>query len=175
MSRVSYHADPELHDLVRYAEGVGRNAPCVVVAKLDRRQFLKLTGAVGGGLMLSLGISRAPAEAAVGKAGAALLEPNAYLKISSDEILILAPNPEVGQGVKTALPMIVAEELDAAWSDVRVEQSAIETDDLFLKVFNDFLHFSFVCSSSRIQSVRNSRAFKCCSFSSVINSKSLPF
>jgi isoquinoline 1-oxidoreductase beta subunit len=123
MSRVSYHADPELHDLVRYAEGVGHNAPCVVIAKLDRRQFLKLTGAVGGGLMLSLGFSRTPAEAAV---SAVPLEPNAYLKISDDEILILAPNPEVGQGVKTALPMIVAEELDAAWSDVRVEQSAID-------------------------------------------------
>ncbi|MCE2392801.1 MAG: xanthine dehydrogenase family protein molybdopterin-binding subunit [Proteobacteria bacterium] len=55
-------------------------------------------------------------------------EPGVYLKIAGGEIVIYAPNPEVGQGVKTSLPMLVAEELDAAWTDVRVEQSPIDAE-----------------------------------------------
>ena len=54
-------------------------------------------------------------------------EMNAYLEISTDGIAtIFAPNPEIGQGVKTALPMILAEELDIPWEKVRVVQSAID-------------------------------------------------
>ena len=88
------------------------------VGKLDRRQFLKLTGLVGGGLMLSF------APRALGNAAA--LQPNGYIKIDAAGILLYAKNPEIGQGVKTSLPMIVAEELDAAWDDVEVVQSSID-------------------------------------------------
>lgn len=88
------------------------------VGKLDRRQFLKLTGLVGGGLMLSF------APRALGNAAA--LQPNGYIKIDATGILLYAKNPEIGQGVKTSLPMIVAEELDAAWDDVEVVQSSID-------------------------------------------------
>ena len=88
------------------------------VGKLDRRQFLKLTGLVGGGLMLSF------TPRALGNAAA--LQPNGYIKIDAAGILLYAKNPEIGQGVKTSLPMIVAEELDAAWEDVEVVQSSIE-------------------------------------------------
>ena len=89
------------------------------IARLDRRQFLKFTGLVGGGLMLSFATPRALANGAA-------LQPNGYIKIDAAGIVIYAKNPEIGQGVKTSLPMIVAEELDAAWQDVEVVQSAID-------------------------------------------------
>lgn len=89
------------------------------IGKLDRRQFLKLTGLVGGGLMLAFNTPRA-----LGKAAA--LQPNGYIKIDATGIVLYAKNPEIGQGVKTSLPMIVAEELDAAWDDVEVVQSTID-------------------------------------------------
>ena len=89
------------------------------IGKLDRRQFLKLTGLVGGGLMLSFTTPRALGNAAA-------LQPNGYIKIDATGVLLYAKNPEIGQGVKTSLPMIVAEELDAAWEDVEVVQSSID-------------------------------------------------
>ena len=91
----------------------------VHVARIGRREFLKLTGVVGGGLMLSFTGLRA---AATGGA----LRPNGFLRIDSEGITLYAKNPEIGQGVKTSLPMIVAEELDAAWEDVAVVQSPID-------------------------------------------------
>ena len=89
------------------------------ITKLDRRQFLKLTGLLGGVLMLSF---IAPTVMANDR----VLQPNGYVRIDANGILLYAKNPEVGQGVKTSLPMIVAEELDAAWEDVRVIQSPID-------------------------------------------------
>ena len=89
------------------------------IARIGRREFLKLTGLVGGGLMLSFTGLRA---AATGGA----LHPNGFLRIDSGGITLYAKNPEIGQGVKTSLPMIVAEELDAAWEDVEVVQSPID-------------------------------------------------
>jgi isoquinoline 1-oxidoreductase beta subunit len=96
------------------------------IRRIGRRQFLKVTGIVGGGLVLGVALGCTKREHAVTGAADASFEPNAYLRIGERDILIYAINPEVGQGVKTSLPMIVAEELDAAWSDVRVLQSAID-------------------------------------------------
>ncbi len=105
--------------------------PGLAVARLDRRGFLQLTGLAGGGLMLAFSLR--PAGAATDPAGATAdrdtLAPSAYLRISTAGILIHATQPECGQGVKTAMPMIIAEELDAAWSDVEVRQSWISEAD----------------------------------------------
>ncbi|MGH9379074.1 MAG: molybdopterin cofactor-binding domain-containing protein [Thermoanaerobaculia bacterium] len=124
MARLSYRSDRFLRDFAAAAQTGGREPARVV--KLDRRDFLKLTGLAGGGLMLGFSLGCGRGSSAQADADGAPFEPNAYLKISSEEIVIYAPNPEIGQGVKTSLPMIVAEELDASWADVRVEQSPID-------------------------------------------------
>lgn len=94
----------------------------------SRRGFLKLAAAAGGGLLL--GFQWADTEAAdmaigVATPGAGF---NSYLSINPQGIItILSPNPEVGQGIKTAFPIIVAEELDADWTRVVVEQAPLDT------------------------------------------------
>lgn len=96
------------------------------VTAVDRRTFLKLTGFAGGGLMLAVCLGSGKALAQVGP-DAARFTPNAFVNIGSDgDILILAKNPEMGQGVKTSLPMIIAEELDADWSRIRIEQAPVD-------------------------------------------------
>jgi len=88
------------------------------LAAPSRRGFLKVGLAAGGGLMLSFaGVLDADADG-----GPVVL--NAYLRIAPDGVVtIAAKNPEIGQGIKTMLPMIIADELDVDWSAVRIEQA----------------------------------------------------
>jgi isoquinoline 1-oxidoreductase beta subunit len=125
VSRVWYQHDDFLSLHVESAE-TGTQPPRAALIKLDRRAFLQLTGIVGSGLMLGVGSSCSSAPLAPAGDGSLEPNPNAFLTISPDGIVIYAKNPEIGQGVKTSLPMIVAEELDAAWDEVRVEQSRID-------------------------------------------------
>ncbi|HOZ29080.1 MAG TPA: molybdopterin-dependent oxidoreductase, partial [Hyphomonadaceae bacterium] len=95
------------------------------------RRFFLLASAAGGGLMLSGCITPgdttdgAPTIAAIPpKPAAPLVDVNAFVSISPDgTIRIMAKNPEIGQGIKTMLPMLIAEELDADWSKVVIEQA----------------------------------------------------
>ncbi|RVU03230.1 xanthine dehydrogenase family protein molybdopterin-binding subunit [Novosphingobium umbonatum] len=88
-------------------------------AELSRRGFLRASALVGGGLLVDFSI---PLEAA--ESGAVL---NAFVAIdASGTITIAARNPEMGQGINNGLPMIVAEELDADWAQVRVEQADLD-------------------------------------------------
>lgn len=91
---------------------------------VSRRGFLRLGMLAGGGLVIGFSLPTAEAADEVATEGAGF---NAYVQIRPDgRIVLQAPMPEIGQGTKTALPMIVAEELDAAWSDVDVVQSPID-------------------------------------------------
>jgi isoquinoline 1-oxidoreductase beta subunit len=96
------------------------------VPPLSRRQFLTATAAAGGGLLLTASMLRpGPAHAAGTDAGVL----TAYIGIAADgSVTIQAKNPEVGQGIRTSLPMIIAEELDVNWDDVRVEQAPFNED-----------------------------------------------
>ena len=85
---------------------------------IDRRTFFKLTGLTGGGLVLAFSPL---GRGAAGHPGGHFA-PNGFIHIPPNgPIIIYAKNPEIGQGIRTTLPMIVAEELDADWAGVRVE------------------------------------------------------
>ena len=102
------------------------------ITKTNRRDFIKLGLAAGGGLVLGFQWSSSSAlgmqvvNAADLPAGD--INFNSYLSISSDNVItIFSPNPELGQNIKTSFPMVVAEELEADWSKVKVVQAALDT------------------------------------------------
>jgi len=85
---------------------------------VDRRAFLRVSALAGGGLML--GAFRAAGDTL----GATEFTPNAFIRISSSGVVtIIAKNPEVGQGIKTMLPMLIAEELEVDFKDIQIEQA----------------------------------------------------
>jgi isoquinoline 1-oxidoreductase subunit beta len=101
-------------------------------AALNRRSFLKVTSIAGGGVLISCYLRPAAASAALaqapsGAAPAPAFDAVAFIRVAPDGIVtILSKNPEVGQGVKTHLPMILADELDVDWKDVRIEQADLD-------------------------------------------------
>ena len=103
----------------------GNRCACGLPAgRASRRDFLKVSAAAGGGLLLSFALPGLTKAAAMGQAegGTAML--NAYVRIAPDNIVtIMSKNPEIGQGIKTMLPMLIAEELDVDWKQVRIEQA----------------------------------------------------
>jgi isoquinoline 1-oxidoreductase subunit beta len=99
----------------------------------SRRGFLKTGALAGGGFLLglrmateALGVSEIFAinsEAATAGVSGDFM-PNAFIRISPQGVVtLMAKNPEIGQGVKTSLPMLIAEELEVDWKDVKVEQA----------------------------------------------------
>src|SRR5690348_14244689 len=95
--------------------------------QMERRSFLKITALAGGGVLF--GLSSAPGAKAQGRGGPqAPIDPHNFIKVAPDgSVTIIAKNPEVGQGVKTMLPMLIAEELDVDWTAVKIEQSGLDT------------------------------------------------
>ena len=99
-------------------------------APVDRRSFLRVTALAGGGMLLGsylrLGDTAEAHAATTG--GAAETALGNFVRITPDGIVtIIAKNPEIGQGVKTMLPMLIAEELDVDWKNVRTEQAPLDT------------------------------------------------
>jgi isoquinoline 1-oxidoreductase subunit beta len=97
---------------------------------LDRRSFLKISAIAGGGI--AVGITwLASCKRSDGASSDAkeFVEMNAFVEIAADgTVTLFAPNPEIGQGVKTSMPMLVAEELDVDWQKVIVKQAPLNTD-----------------------------------------------
>jgi isoquinoline 1-oxidoreductase subunit beta len=90
---------------------------------LSRRGFLRATALAGGGLLLSSFFEEA-AAAESAPAGAAEAHLSAFITLHPDgTVTIQSKNPEIGQGVKTMLPMLIADELDVEWKSVRVAQA----------------------------------------------------
>ena len=103
----------------------------LVKTKIGRRAFIRNTGLAGGGLVLGFNwlasCKMTPEEVAT--LPEEWYDLNGFLKVGDNGMVtIMSPNPEIGQNVKTAMPMIVAEELDVAWKDVIVEQAPLNTD-----------------------------------------------
>ena len=96
---------------------------------MNRRDFFKATALIGGGFALGLySDSETPAQAQPPRQGPPPLEPSAFIKIAADgTVTILSRAPEIGQGMKTTLPMLIAEELDIDWKSVRVEQADMDS------------------------------------------------
>ncbi len=91
---------------------------------VSRRDFIKVVSVAGGGLMLGF---RIPSGTSPDEKG--LLEPNAWLKIDTmGQVTVIVGRSEMGQGVATAMPMIVAEELEADWSKVTWQQADAHPD-----------------------------------------------
>jgi isoquinoline 1-oxidoreductase beta subunit len=94
---------------------------------LARRNFLKVSLAAGGGMLLTATIPMLAKAATLGRPGPDVVGLNAYVRIAPDgKVTVTAKNPEVGQGVKMMLPMLIAEELDADWASVQIEQADLD-------------------------------------------------
>ena len=94
------------------------------MSPLSRRQFLVGSAVVGTGLVIGFYVP----HHGLHPAGESQFAPNAYLHIAPDgKVTIVVARSEMGQGVRTALPMILAEELDANWSDIAIQQAGAST------------------------------------------------
>ena len=94
------------------------------MSPLSRRDFLTAGAAAGAGLVIGFYLPHGSSSSN----GKDVFTPNAYLKITPDNrVTILVPRSEMGQGVRTSLPMILAEELEADWKQISVEQVGAST------------------------------------------------
>ncbi|MBL8988811.1 MAG: xanthine dehydrogenase family protein molybdopterin-binding subunit [Gemmatimonadetes bacterium] len=90
---------------------------------VSRRDFLRVTAAVGGGLVLTVALPGCRPKGG----GAASIDPFVFVRLNPDNtVAITIAKSEMGQGVRTSLAMLVAEELDADWNQVRVEQASFD-------------------------------------------------
>jgi len=97
----------------------------------SRRGFLKTSVLAGGGMLIGFNLFTAckpEAKVPIDISKLNFNDFNAFIKISDKGyVTIFSPNPEIGQGVKTSMPMIIAEELDVEWSKINVKQGILDT------------------------------------------------
>ena len=96
------------------------------IVNISRRDFLKTGALLGGGLILGFSIEpeRSTSEASNKPAR---FVPNAFIRIGADDsVTIIVNKSEMGQGVYTSLPMLVAEELEADWSKILIKPAPVD-------------------------------------------------
>src|SRR5579872_5938932 len=92
------------------------------MSPLSRREFVAAGVAAGAGLVIGFYLPHG------GGSSKESFSPNAYLRITPDnKVTIVVARSEMGQGVRTALPMILAEELEADWKQIEIEQAGAST------------------------------------------------
>ncbi len=98
----------------------------------SRRSFLKTSTLAGGGMLIGFNLFTSCStnvEPPIDISKLNFNDFNAFIKIADNGMVtIFAPNPEIGQGVKTSMPMLIAEELDVAWKDVYVSQGVLDNE-----------------------------------------------
>ena len=96
--------------------------------QLGRRDFLRTSAGVSGGLWISAWVPElASAAAKTAAAAGKVFAPNAFVRIAADEsVTVIANHSEMGQGIYTSLPMLLNEELEADWSKITVEPAPVD-------------------------------------------------
>jgi len=135
------------------------NAP--LSAPLNRRSFFKLSALTGGGLVLAYCLK----SGRIAKAAADTMEgsfsPSAFLRIAPDgTVTIVSARPEIGQGIKTSLPMVIAEELGVNWNQVKVVSAPLnaafgqQTAGGSMSTPNSYLAMRKIGATARLMLVR---------------------
>ncbi|MGY3793131.1 molybdopterin cofactor-binding domain-containing protein [Aquimarina sp. 433] len=110
----------------------------ITTPSVSRRSFIRTSALAGGGMLIGFNLFQAckpEAEPPVDIADLNFNDFNAFIKIADNGMVtIFSPNPEIGQGVKTSMPMLIAEELDVAWDNVVVAQGALDTKNFTRQV-----------------------------------------
>ena len=105
----------------------------LIPSKFSRRAFIRTSSLAGGGMLIGFNLFTAckpKAEMPIDISKLNFNDFNAFIKIADNGMVtIFAPNPEIGQGVKTSMPMIIAEELDVPWDHVHVVQGKLDTNN----------------------------------------------
>jgi isoquinoline 1-oxidoreductase subunit beta len=96
--------------------------------RVNRRSFLHVTALSGGAMMLGVYFEEPKKAAAQGQPPPPPFDAKAFIKIAPDgTVTLVSRNPEIGQGIKNMLPMLIAEELEVDWKSVKVEQADFDT------------------------------------------------
>jgi isoquinoline 1-oxidoreductase subunit beta len=102
--------------------------PAARTPKIARREFLKTTATIGGGLCIAAYVPELAARPVSSSAAIPpVFAPNAFLRIAPDDsVTVIANHSEMGQGIYTSLPMLLNEELEAEWSKIKVEPAPVD-------------------------------------------------
>ncbi|WP_350291931.1 molybdopterin cofactor-binding domain-containing protein [uncultured Croceitalea sp.] len=104
----------------------------------SRRAFMRTSTLAGGGMLIGFNLFQSCKPKVAPPIDLSQLDYNdfnAFIKIAANgAVTIFSPNPEIGQGVKTSMPMLIAEELDVAWKNVFVEQGKLDTENYVRQV-----------------------------------------